>query len=140
MNKATLIQCTKSKRYEATPARDLYDASHLFELMREYAEVCGNPWYILSAKHGLVDPDTVLDPYDEYGLVENQCESIAEELVDMDIDTVEVIAGSAYTDPLTPALEAHGIEVIELCRGLRIGNRMQRLKTLIDKETHADIC
>jgi hypothetical protein len=94
----------------------------------------------LSAKHGLVDPDTVLDPYDEYGLVENQCETIAEELVDMGVDTVEVIAGSAYTDPLTPALEARGIEVIELCRGLRIGNRMQKLKTLIDKEQHADIC
>jgi len=108
--------------------------------MREYAEVCHDPWYILSAKHGLVDPNTVLDPYDEYGLMENQCETIAEELVEMNIDTVEVIAGSAYTDKLTPALEAHGIEVIELCRGLRIGDRMQRLKTLIDKEVYADIC
>ncbi len=140
MSKATLVQCTKSKRYEAAPAKDLYDKSHLFTLMREYAEVCNRPWYILSAKHGLVDPDTVLEPYDEYGLMENQCETIAEELVDMDVDTVEVIAGSAYTDELTPELEAHGIEVIELCRGLRIGNRMQRLKTLIDKEAYANIC
>lgn len=138
--KATLIQCTKSKRNTPSQARDLYDTSDLFTLMRDYAEARDEPWFILSAKHGLVAPDTELAPYDEFGLNESQCERAAWVLDERGYDTVQVIAGKEYTDELTPALEAQGIEVIELCRGLRIGNRMQKLKTLIDKEQYADIC
>jgi hypothetical protein len=54
-------------------------------------------------------------------------------------DSVEVIAGKKYTDPLTPELEAKGIEVIEKCRGLSIGERMQRLDELIAAEQNESI-
>jgi hypothetical protein len=33
---------------------------------RSYAESTGQPWAILSAEHGLVDPDQTLEPYDRY--------------------------------------------------------------------------
>ena len=139
MSKAVLVQCTDSKRDVKSKAQNLYDESTYFCKMRAYAIATGEPWFILSAKHGLVDPETVLDPYDEYGLVENQCESIAEELVDIGIDTVEVIAGSAYTNTLTPELESHGIDVIELCRGMGIGERMSELGRLTKKVKHGSL-
>ena len=47
------------------PARELY-VSPLFRAARAYAERRYGPdhWLILSARHGLVDPETVLAPYD----------------------------------------------------------------------------
>lgn len=56
-----LIPCGNAKLAHAAPARDLYTGS-LFRLARRFAEARG-PWWILSAKHGLVHPDTVLEPY-----------------------------------------------------------------------------
>ncbi|MDQ3812222.1 MAG: hypothetical protein M3336_18225, partial [Chloroflexota bacterium] len=47
------------------PARELY-VSPLFRAARAYPERCYGPdhWLILSARHRLVDPETVLAPYD----------------------------------------------------------------------------
>jgi len=139
MNKAILIQCTKSKRDEAATASNLYDESTYYCKMRDYANTTGHPWFILSAKHGLLDPETQIEPYNEFGLTERQAETIAEELADAGFDTVEVIAGKKYTNPLTPELEAEGIEVIEKCRGLSIGERMQRLDELIAGEQNESL-
>jgi hypothetical protein len=38
--------------------------------------------------------------------------------------TVQILGGKHYADPLTPALEHYGIEVLEPLRGKRIGERM----------------
>jgi hypothetical protein len=54
-----LVGCVKTKALEASPARDLY-LSPLFERRRRYAELSGQPWYILSAEHGLLDPGTII--------------------------------------------------------------------------------
>jgi len=56
----TLIQCTNSKRDSVALARNLYDESRYFRLMRAWAEDRGDPWFILSAKHGLVPPGELL--------------------------------------------------------------------------------
>ena len=60
-----LVACSCGKAHQAAPARELY-VSPLFRAARAYAERQYGPgrWLILSALHGLVDPDTVLDPYD----------------------------------------------------------------------------
>jgi len=127
-----LIQCTKSKRDEPAPARHLYDKSAYFRCMRAYAVATGEQWYILSAKHGLVDPDTVLEPYDDRGLSERQAQSIASEVAHV-TDHVEIIAGNDYTNSLTPELEVRGVDVVELCRGQGIGERMQTLNQKTDE-------
>lgn len=58
-----LVACSKSKLDHPAPARELYQGT-LFQRASAYAErVCGT-WYILSAKHGLVEPDKILEPYD----------------------------------------------------------------------------
>ncbi len=58
-----LLGCVKGKRDYGGPAQDVY-ASTLWKYRREYAESRGCPWYILSAKHGLLAPDTWIEPYD----------------------------------------------------------------------------
>jgi len=134
MNKAILIQCTKSKRDQPAKASDLYDESTYYCKMRQYAAATGYSWFILSAKHGLLEPGEHVEPYDEFGLTEQQAETAAEDLADAGFDVVEVIGGRKYTNPLTPELEAKGIDVIEKCAGLSIGKRMSRLDTLISEE------
>ena len=58
-----LVGCVKAKREAPSMAKGLY-TSPLWRCRRAYAESLGCPWYILSAKHGLLDPDKRIDPYD----------------------------------------------------------------------------
>ena len=58
-----LVGCVKTKRADASAAKDLYK-SPLWRCRRVYAASLGCAWYILSAKHGLLDPDKRIDPYD----------------------------------------------------------------------------
>lgn len=128
MNRVTLIQCTNTKRDEECLAEHLYDESAYYRKMRLWARARGNPWFILSAKHGLLNPNRVTSPYDAVGLTEQQAEDIATELAGMDVDTVDVTAGRKYTDNLVPALKRQGIDVINHFAGLRIGERQKRLE------------
>ena len=61
--KLFLIACAKTKRSTRSPARDLY-RSPLFLKSLAYAEQHADDVLILSAKHGLVELDAELDPYD----------------------------------------------------------------------------
>ena len=59
-----LVACSSRKLPRPAPARDLYQGQ-LFKAARAYVEARGWPWHILSARYGLVDPDLVLEPYDQ---------------------------------------------------------------------------
>jgi hypothetical protein len=59
-----LISCVKGKRLHPAPARDLY-TSPLFTLTRDLVARQGAKWRILSALYGLVDPNAVIEPYDQ---------------------------------------------------------------------------
>ena len=63
MARIALIGCGKLKLDVASPAGDLY-VGQLFRSARAYAEKHCDRWFILSAKHGLLDPATVIEPYD----------------------------------------------------------------------------
>lgn len=58
-----LVGCVSQKLRRPAPARELY-VSQLFKKASAYAEETCDRWYILSAKHGLVHPDDVREPYD----------------------------------------------------------------------------
>ena len=58
-----LVGCVKTKRRTRSAAKDLYSSS-LWRYRRAYAECLGVPWYILSALHGLLDPDRPIDAYE----------------------------------------------------------------------------
>jgi hypothetical protein len=63
VKRIVLVGCVKTKLDRPAAAKDLYQ-SNLFRLARAYGERFGDEWYILSAEHGLVEPDRVLAPYD----------------------------------------------------------------------------
>lgn len=58
-----LVGCVKSKLGRPAPAGDLY-VSPLFQGRRRYVEATCDAWLILSAEHGVLDPKTVIAPYD----------------------------------------------------------------------------
>jgi hypothetical protein len=58
-----LVGCGKSKLARSAKAKDLYTGP-LFRKARAYAELVGDEWAILSAKHFLVMPDEVIEPYE----------------------------------------------------------------------------
>lgn len=63
--KIALISCTKEKKHYACAARELYSSSTLFSASYRYAKRVADKVYILSALHGLVSEDTVLNPYNK---------------------------------------------------------------------------
>jgi hypothetical protein len=129
-----LVGCVKTKQPVAAPAHDLY-TSPLFRKRRRYAETTGKPWFILSALHGLVDPDQVLQPYDMYlpGQTRDYQQRWAQRVVDalpLALGTplqdlvVEIHAGLSYVQPLHPLLVQAGARVSAPLRGLTQGQHL----------------
>jgi uncharacterized protein DUF6884 len=58
-----IVSCTAHKRDTRMPAENLY-SSDLFYKSRRFAQANFDSWLILSAKHGLIKPDQVIEPYD----------------------------------------------------------------------------
>jgi hypothetical protein len=57
-----LVACVAGKLDRPAPAAELY-SSDWFKKARAYVEAIGAPWRILSAEHGLVHPEDVIEPY-----------------------------------------------------------------------------
>ncbi len=55
-----LISCVKTKRNAASKAKDLYISS-LFKMNYTYAQRTCDKIFILSAKHGLLDENQIID-------------------------------------------------------------------------------
>lgn len=60
-----LVTCVYEKTAKPAAAKDLYDSPY-FARLRRYAERLAEPWFIVSAEHGLVHPDEWLAPYERY--------------------------------------------------------------------------
>lgn len=58
-----LVSCVAKKAAQRERAADLYQ-SDWFRKARAYVERTGCRWFILSAKHGLLDPGALIGPYD----------------------------------------------------------------------------
>jgi hypothetical protein len=58
-----LVGCSKTKLDRPAPARELY-CSDLFREAAEYCAHAYDAWYVLSARYGLLDPETNIEPYD----------------------------------------------------------------------------
>jgi hypothetical protein len=113
------VSCTKSKRETAAPLRQLYDTSALFRKASAYCEQEHDAWYVLSAKHGLLDPDgPAIAPYDETLTEASVAEreqwaarvvtELDEAALLRDDTTLVVHAGRAYTEPLVSLIESNG--------------------------------
>lgn len=58
-----IVGCGKAKLSGVHPAECLY-VGGLFKAASRYAKLSGRPWYILSAKYGLIPPNKVIHSYD----------------------------------------------------------------------------
>ncbi len=129
-----LIGCVRTKRASACAAAELF-ASPLFEGRRRYAADAGLPWYILSAKFGLLAPGDVIGPYDLYLADQSPAYRtawggfvIAQLLEQLPPGlrgrTIEVHAGAAYVEPLRIPLAAHGALLTTPLAHLRQGEQL----------------
>lgn len=135
--RVALVSCVKQKRETAVAARDLY-LSQLFRGLRRYAEAHADCWYILSAEHGLVHPDDVIEPYERtLNKLPKQArlawaERVQQQLTEILPQNARVIllAGARYREAIEPFLRKRGFPVTVPLEGLRIGEQLQRLKEL----------
>ena len=128
-----LVSCVKTKRDEPTTPNDLYTSDY-FEKMRSYAEQYHDDWWILSAKHGLLDPDgDPIDPYNETltgarkATKQEWSEKVAEQLDGEQLlseeTTLILHAGKDYYEELLPLIEDTGVSVEIPTEGLYIGEK-----------------
>lgn len=133
-----LVGCGKAKLPRAAKAADLYTGS-LFQASRRYAESC-DEWRILSARYGLLHPDTVVTPYDQRVKPKERAQwgavvanRLIGEMLDCGPYDVVILAGEDYAQPMIDALRSESawrcncIGARSPMRGLGIGERMQWL-------------
>lgn len=128
-----LIGCVSRKEPTARPAKDLY-RTELFSRRRAYAEASGRPWLIVSALHGVVDPDKVIEPYDvriadldltqRRVLAEGIARDLQERFGDLAEASFEVHAGDEYMQVLKNGPGSRGARLTNPLRGLRIGEQL----------------
>jgi len=133
MTEVGLVSCVKTKRDEPATPKDLYTSDY-FEKMQAYAEQHHDDWWILSAKHGLLDPDgEPIEPYDETlsgaRVVKKRewAEEVAEELDEQGLlsegITLVIHAGKDYYEELLPLIEDRDVSVEIPTEGLGIGGK-----------------
>ena len=129
------VSCTKSKREEAAKPKDLYLESAFFRKARQYVEANHDAWYILSAKHHLLDPDgDPIEPYDEtlsgatVDAKREWAETVFEQLRAEDLlaDEIRFVfhAGRDYHAELTELLSETSVEFLVPTDGLQFGETL----------------
>jgi len=131
--RVALISCVKSKRKGCHRAKDLY-TSPLFRFAWAYASHHFDKVYILSAKHGLLDPNQRIRSYDitltSMLITERKhwARRVASELQRLVTDDTEIhlLCGQKYREFLPPLLPQ--LKFIAPLEGLGIGYQLQWYK------------
>lgn len=135
--RVVLVSCGKKKLDHSAKAADLYQGN-LFRAAREYAEIEGVEWWVISALYGLVDPDQPIGPYNvtmrdltpmqraAWGLraCADLIDALHEPVTSLTDLEVEIHAGAAYADYLVGPLHAFGVKTSQPLRGLGTGQRL----------------
>lgn len=104
---ACVIACSKTKLAHAAPAVELYTGA-LFKAAVVMARMRGLPIWVLSAKHGLVTSETVLEPYNQEASKMTRTERaawharVAMQLEALPKGNILLVAGNAYVGALHP--------------------------------------
>lgn len=140
MSKIILIGCGRKKLDHGAAAEDIYTGS-LFRARVGHAKSTGHPWWIVSAKFGLLEPGTWIDePYDlkitDLPFVD-QCAwrlCVIKDLLDEFPDStdaramrktvVELHMGADYAEALHDVVLAAGMCPAWPTKGLGIGEQM----------------
>jgi len=138
MSKTVLIACSSKKLPNKAPARDLY-TSPLFRKSLEYSELLvPNHTFILSAKHGLLELEEEILPYEEslntigYGKRRDWAESVLgslEKKINLDEEQITFLAGKKYREFLIPRIKHYEVPM----KGLGIGEQLKWLNDRIEQ-------
>lgn len=130
-----LISCVRQKLPHRAKVKDIY-VSTLFKLSLKYAQkLQPDGIFVLSAKHGLLPLEKVIEPYEETlkskpaGEIEIWVSRVLDQIKAIcSIDQTEFIllAGDRYRKYLLPHIKHCKIPL----EGLRIGEQLQKLKGL----------
>lgn len=130
-----LVACGKAKHDRPAPAHELY-TSGLFQKASAYAAETYDRWYILSAKHHLLEPGQVIAPYDLSlkGLSTTQrkawamavCAQLCEQYPPNRAPQPEFYlhAGADYREFLADCLRSNGYVAHVPLAGLSIGRQL----------------
>lgn len=139
-----LIPCSKAKAYHPCSAREMYWPSAQFRGAWRAAKVRGEEPLILSAKYGLLLPESVIAPYDE--TLKGQPAAVrsawAWEVLEVIIDVwapsetrFVSYLGMDYAEFLVPELRSLGFQVEEPLKGLGQGKRLAWFKRQLQQTT-----
>lgn len=133
--KIALISCTSRKMDSSCRASDMYLPSPRFKLAYDYAKKNADLVYILSAKHGLLYENEIIEPYNETlnGKSFDERKAWAEkvlfklsEIHDLKQDAFLILAGRVYNEFLLSELNH-----VELpLEGLSMGRWIPKLREL----------
>jgi hypothetical protein len=135
-----LVSCVSLKRDQTCEAQNLY-CSDWFKKARAFAEISGDRWLILSARHGALEPDFIIEPYDQtlYGQKRQERQAWASRTAATLRDSIPpqskiiILAGEIYREFLIPLLsDRYAIEIP--LEGLGIGKQLQALAKLTNKK------
>lgn len=131
-----LISCAKKKAKVACEARFMYQPSPMFRGAMLVAGAAGQRPLILSAKYGLLQPDQLIEPYDEtlIGKSVKDREEWARQVLQelgrhiLPGDSVVSYLGRLYGEFIIPEIRQLGITVAEPLAGLGQGKRLKWFK------------
>ena len=136
MQTVFLVSCVGKKRARTCAAKDLY-ISDWFLKARAYVEKRGGPWYILSAKYGLLDPEEEVAHYEvtlntmaiseRRDWAQRVFKALATRIEPE--DHVVILAGARYREFLADRLKSMCTEVVVPMEGLRIGEQLAWLSS-----------
>lgn len=132
--------CGKQLTYPAA-AKDLYYSQH-FQACRRYAEEQDSRWYILSPLHQVINPETIIKPYDKspYSLSHQErilwAQQVAESLIQVASPEIEFVflTGKLYRQEVTPILQTKGYETKVPMQHLAIGQQLAWIKKELEQE------
>jgi hypothetical protein len=141
MTTFALISCSKTKLDRRSRAEELY-SSALFRKSLLNALSRKVPYFILSAKYGLLSPDECIDPYDVTLKQMPECQreawgaSVAEAISAKfkSGDVALLLTGNTYRQSIEPHLRRLGISVVAPLSGKSLGQRLAVLREENEEE------
>lgn len=113
-----LVSCGKRKSSVSCQAKEMYN-SFRFQQIKTIAENLKVRWYIMSAKYGLLDPESIIEPYDmclsncSDKYQQQWAKGIVGKFIGINKSTTfAVIANDEYSRNVVPMLVAEGFSVI----------------------------
>jgi hypothetical protein len=140
MDRVCLVSCVSSKRDTTSIARELY-TSPLFVGASKFARNRFDRWFILSARHGLLSPEDLVEPYNQTLKSMPQGKRLSwAKLVLKQLrshlsgeESLCFLAGNSYREYLLDPLIDIGCKVSVPLEGLSIGRQLQWYKKLKDE-------